>query len=39
MKRSRVLSAGGDPFLKKATGANDGAEILGPNSFVRIKKS
>mmetsp|Transcript_15054 Transcript_15054/g.20446 ORF Transcript_15054/g.20446 Transcript_15054/m.20446 type:complete len:87 (+) Transcript_15054:904-1164(+) len=39
MKRSRVLSAGADPFLKGTAqdGSND--EVLGPNSIIRIKKA
>lgn len=39
LKRSRVLSAGGDPFLRGAAAQDGSDDVLGPNSFIRIKKS
>jgi hypothetical protein len=39
LKRSQIAHPTNDPFLKSRPAEGDGDEILGPNSFVRIKKS
>ena len=40
LKRSQVTSAANDPFLRGARGGGDEeADVLGPNSVIRIKKS